>query len=41
MVGLVTGLVVEIVPLAEQADAKGCAIGSIGYNGSQGRCFKG
>lgn len=25
----------------QQVDAKGCQFGSTGYNGSQGKCFKG
>ncbi len=38
MVGLVTVFAIEIVPLANQADAKDCN-NSIAVNASKGRCF--
>ncbi len=40
MVGLVGVFAVELVPLVEQADAKGCRT-SIAVNASEGRCFRG
>jgi hypothetical protein len=40
MIGLVAVFAVEMVPLVEQADAKGCN-NSIAVNASKGRCFQG
>ena len=45
MVGVVAVFSIDIVPLAEQADAKGCDGNSpghsIAFNSSQERCFRG
>ncbi len=38
MVGLVAVFAIEIVPLENQADARGCNT-SIAFNASKGRCF--
>jgi hypothetical protein len=39
MAGLMAVFAIEIVPLAEQADARGCN-NSIAINASKGRCFQ-
>lgn len=37
--GVVSVEVFDTLISPQQVDAKGCAIGSSGYNGSLGRCF--
>lgn len=44
-VGLLSVAALEIALIGQeqqqQVDAKGCKDNSVGFNGSQGRCFKG
>jgi hypothetical protein len=39
-VGLVTGVAVDIILTAQEAEAKGCSPGGTGFNASLGRCFR-
>ena len=41
MTGQVAVFAIETLPLAGQADAKGCERGGVAYNASQERCSKG
>jgi hypothetical protein len=39
-VGLVTGVAVDIILTAQEAEAKGCSPGGTGFNASLGRFFR-
>jgi hypothetical protein len=39
--GLVTGVAVNVMLTAQEAEARGCSTRTVAVNASQGRCFKG